>query len=700
MNSLIQIFKKMHSSLFNKYLITNDDYNKIIITNILYNEKTNIVCCFKEYLLYDDPGEFLKRFYNLEECYDKIKSYCEFYEKNSKIFPNYVPLPESKYIFKNIKKKQKMLDNINEDNNKEEFKESNLSYSKIFTQSIMNSILSEKKSVTLQENSMKKLLKFITDNESINKNSKDNFSDSSGIIGQSKFIENYSNIEYNIKGKTYNTGRHHYKKFIKDFQIEKPLIPKKIIDKNSEFKKTINNNSNSKNNSIKLQTKKYIPKINIDNMIKSLNIKITNNNRKKDKSKIKGKEIFTERNIKPIGIQKVSISKGNKKKKNIMNKMNLSSQNNVKKEAKSMPKLSISLNKSTGINNKNISFHKQLFSIVNKIPQKFNNSHYININNNINNNIINNMNNNNYNINNNNNIKSSLKFTNIKLQKPTNNFNIEIQFHNTNVNTNNYISKHIPSLQISLNTNFKNTSTLSKSKSKSKSNSKSKSKSPNSTSNSLNKNFKHNIINSFNKNFKYFNNNIRALIHKDIIFNSGEGLQTERIKHKIKVSKIKNTSLTQKNKNLNNNNIFKRNIHKKIISSTTSSSEYTKIIPKTSRENFTNFNNPSKNKIIKSNIRLKNKNVLEEKKRLYSDSQKILKTPINKSTILQNINSINKRKNKIKNSNSSNRNNNSYKYRRHPMRKIKSNERTKKKKSPLNKPNLPNKSVLSNVLKK
>ncbi len=48
------------------------------------------------------------------------------------------------------------------------------------------------------------------------------------------------------------------------------------------MKKTINNNSNSKNNSIKLQTKKYIPKINIDNMIKSLNIKITNNNRKKD----------------------------------------------------------------------------------------------------------------------------------------------------------------------------------------------------------------------------------------------------------------------------------------------------------------------------------------------------------------------------------------------------------------------------------
>jgi hypothetical protein len=47
----------MHSSLFNKYLITNEDYNKIITTKILFNEKTNIVCSFKEYLLYDDPGE-------------------------------------------------------------------------------------------------------------------------------------------------------------------------------------------------------------------------------------------------------------------------------------------------------------------------------------------------------------------------------------------------------------------------------------------------------------------------------------------------------------------------------------------------------------------------------------------------------------------------------------------------------------------
>lgn len=34
----------------------------------------------------------------------------EFYEKFSKVFPNYVILPENKYMFKNIEKKQRVYD--------------------------------------------------------------------------------------------------------------------------------------------------------------------------------------------------------------------------------------------------------------------------------------------------------------------------------------------------------------------------------------------------------------------------------------------------------------------------------------------------------------------------------------------------------------------------------------------------------------
>ena len=375
-----------------------------------------------------------------------------------------------------------------------------------------------------------------------------------------------------------------------------------------------------------------------------------------------------------------------------------------------MPKLSSSINKTTGIN-KIIAHHKQMFSAANKKIQRFTNINPKKFNNNIKNKNIKNTNNNINNIHNIkiNNNKSFLKFTNIKLQKPSNNFTIEIQFHNAKVNPNNYITKHIPSLHISLNTNFKNTSTLSKSKSKSKSNSKSKSKSPNSTSNSINKNLKkHNTINSFNKNYKYFNNNnIRALIHKDILFNSGEGLNSERVKSKNHINKIRNNSLAQKiNKiNLNNsNNIFKRNIHKKIISSTTSS-EYTKKIQKTTIENNTNSNKikPKKNRIIKSNVCLNQntKNIFEDKKRVYSDSQKTLKTPINNSSILYNINSINvAKKIKIKNTGSNlTRINNSNISKRYPIRKIKSNEKSIITKSPFNKKSLLYKSVLLNVKK-
>lgn len=34
----------------------------------------------------------------------------EFYEKYAKVFPNYVVLPENKYMFKNIERKQRVYD--------------------------------------------------------------------------------------------------------------------------------------------------------------------------------------------------------------------------------------------------------------------------------------------------------------------------------------------------------------------------------------------------------------------------------------------------------------------------------------------------------------------------------------------------------------------------------------------------------------
>jgi hypothetical protein len=153
----------MNNYLFKKYYFSPDIYNKTIISNILYNQKYHIVSLFKEILIYDDPGEFFKRYYNLNESYSKIKTYCEFYEKNSKIFPNYISLSESKIIFKNIKKKQKMLNNINEDNKKENNEKKN---EQIFSNTIINSILSENSSLSASnEKSVRKLIKKISNFE-------------------------------------------------------------------------------------------------------------------------------------------------------------------------------------------------------------------------------------------------------------------------------------------------------------------------------------------------------------------------------------------------------------------------------------------------------------------------------------------------------------------------------------------------------
>ena len=604
-NEQFNSYKIIQKNLFKQYNSNIEEYNKTIISRILFNQKYHYVSLFKEILIYDDPGEFFKRFYSIEECLYKIKTYCEFYEKNSKIFPNYISLPESKFIFKNIKRKQKMLDNINENNiqndlkiNEDEKNEKEKDSDTIFSNTIINSILSEKSSATVSnERSIKKLLKKIYDNENQLSYRENNELENSNYT-HSPFIElNISKIDYSLSN--INSTKHHYKKFIKDFKnLNK--------NENSGFKifnkkKISNQNLSTLNN---VQTfKKRFEKNNIhyqnyktQNKSNKINIQIND----KSKSKNKNKEYFIERNKPKINtnytIQKKTENTIQKTILNIQNKKITQSNKQNKKETKSMPKLSSSLNKSS-ITNKMIYPNKNI-----------NNTKIIKSNNNNNNNI------------NNITTKSFLKFKNIKLQKPISNSNIKIKFHNAPLS--NYISKHIPSLHISLNTNFKNTSILSKSKSKSKSNSKSKSKSPNSTSNSLNKKFKtHNTMKSFNKNIKFISNNIRSLIHKDILFFSNEGLLTERIKYKNNSKDIKNNNQIKaisinKNSKLNHNNI---NEHKKIFSVTP---EYKKIIPKTERETKLNYikkNINTNKKYSKGNINLNKIIDVNENKKI-SDS--------------------------------------------------------------------------------
>ena len=96
--------------LYNKYNITSELYRVMIINQILYNSQRKVVVDFKEHLMFDENIEFLKRFYLYKEAIIRIPKLCVFYCLYSKIFPNYTVLHEKKYIYRNIQRKQKMID--------------------------------------------------------------------------------------------------------------------------------------------------------------------------------------------------------------------------------------------------------------------------------------------------------------------------------------------------------------------------------------------------------------------------------------------------------------------------------------------------------------------------------------------------------------------------------------------------------------
>lgn len=107
-------------ALVSKY--TSSTYtNDYIQTNyLIFNEKCRSVALFKDYLVYDDNTEFLKRYYKHKELTPKLKTIFAFYETYSRIFPNYMILPESEYLYRNIRKKQKMIDAFNQIRKEEE----------------------------------------------------------------------------------------------------------------------------------------------------------------------------------------------------------------------------------------------------------------------------------------------------------------------------------------------------------------------------------------------------------------------------------------------------------------------------------------------------------------------------------------------------------------------------------------------------
>ena len=132
--SSYNIYKKINHYLYNKYSKNEYSFQHICIDNLICNDNCHLVTKFKDYLIYDDDSEFLHEFCNKNELISRLKYIFNFYSTYIHIYPNYLVIPEKKYIYKNLRKKQKVIDENNDlklrNVNIKESKENALSYKK------------------------------------------------------------------------------------------------------------------------------------------------------------------------------------------------------------------------------------------------------------------------------------------------------------------------------------------------------------------------------------------------------------------------------------------------------------------------------------------------------------------------------------------------------------------------------------------
>lgn len=151
--SLSQLEKTVFRQFTIKFTIDDNFYNSRVINDIIFNSKSHIVSTFKNHLIFDDECEFLKRFYTKKESNMRLKNFFNFYETFSKIYPNYTSLIECKFIYKNIHKKQKMIDlqQQEDQSNKKEEKTSvnDKKSNEVFSTDVYNSIVNDNDDIAL-----------------------------------------------------------------------------------------------------------------------------------------------------------------------------------------------------------------------------------------------------------------------------------------------------------------------------------------------------------------------------------------------------------------------------------------------------------------------------------------------------------------------------------------------------------------------
>ncbi len=286
------IEKYIYKYFKNFYRSTKNDYNIRMIEDILNNESTHLVAEFKDYLIMGDITEFLQKSYNIQECRKYLPKIYEYYNSCSVIFPNYVTLHESKYIYKSIRKKQKVIDHQQEqEEKKEKIKKGDIKLDdeQFFSSKTFNSILDQTNTSNV------KLFFGLNDNQQIDANEtpndivakleeaeKDAMQRKMNLVKNKKkpTLVNNSNVGNNLNENSinnsnfYNNIINNSKIYIKNKIIKERSKNKGNVHYLSTQKKSIHINSSNMNmnninniqpNSNIIRINSYISKINPNN---------------------------------------------------------------------------------------------------------------------------------------------------------------------------------------------------------------------------------------------------------------------------------------------------------------------------------------------------------------------------------------------------------------------------------------------------
>ena len=229
----------IYYKLKKKYDSESFTYNVKKTNELIFNIPSRLTANFKDYLLVEEDAEFLKREYKKEEFNKKFKKIFFFYEKYSRTFPNYIILWEGKYLYKNILKKQKMIDELQKIKEEEAEKASSnyidLSNETIFTNNTIESINNQKDSFW-----SKKLqdIIYLEQNQ-----------DESKVMEKIKILINQINQYEKIREDNSKNKQAIYKKEFKKIRnLSKPLYINQINPRLMQIKEKLNQIKNNRNN--------------------------------------------------------------------------------------------------------------------------------------------------------------------------------------------------------------------------------------------------------------------------------------------------------------------------------------------------------------------------------------------------------------------------------------------------------------------